>query len=38
MFDYHLKQHSSQTAVVVLEKLIKFDYHLKQHSSQTHGG
>ena len=35
MFDYHLKQHDSQTTSAVLTILKGFDYHLKQHDSQT---
>ena len=34
-FDYHLKQHDSQTYRNVGITGVKFDYHLKQHDSQT---
>ena len=34
-FDYHLKQHDSQTTVWLCSSPSEFDYHLKQHDSQT---
>ena len=34
-FDYHLKQHNSQTSAALTPVLALFDYHLKQHNSQT---
>ena len=34
-FDYHLKQHDSQTDSTPLARPQLFDYHLKQHDSQT---
>ena len=36
-FDYHLKQHDSQTEYLNSSMQWLFDYHLKQHDSQTHG-
>ena len=35
MFDYHLKQHDSQTRSGRPAGQHPFDYHLKQHDSQT---
>ena len=35
LFDYHLKQHDSQTAASIMVSTQSFDYHLKQHDSQT---
>ena len=35
LFDYHLKQHDSQTCNTFRAFLLLFDYHLKQHDSQT---
>ena len=35
MFDYHLKQHDSQTLTRERYSDSSFDYHLKQHDSQT---
>ena len=35
MFDYHLKQHDSQTGRHYQPARNQFDYHLKQHDSQT---
>ena len=37
-FDYHLKQHDSQTEIAELGGGGMFDYHLKQHDSQTNEG
>ena len=34
-FDYHLKQHDSQTVRAADKLATTFDYHLKQHDSQT---
>ena len=34
-FDYHLKQHNSQTYSPAVAAPYSFDYHLKQHNSQT---
>ena len=38
MFDYHLKQHDSQTSAPLQTTDALFDYHLKQHDSQTSNG